>query len=100
MKLLAGRGRRVALFRPLGRAAADPIAELLRARYQIEPPSSLFHGFSYEQAAVTRSECGTDELVQTVEVDRLRQLRRRCDAVFVPGSEFPGTTIRLCTLRL
>jgi phosphate acetyltransferase len=92
MELLARRARRVAVFRPLGHAAADPVVELLRARYRIDVPSSMLYGFSYEQAAVIRSGRGADELVQTL-VDRLRELRRRCDAVLVLGSDFSGGTI-------
>lgn len=92
MELLARRARRVAVFRPLGRAAADPVVELLRARYRITQPPNLLYGFTYEQAAVIRSERGTDELVRTL-VDRLSELRRQCDAVLVLGSDFAGGTI-------
>ena len=92
MELLARRARRLAVFRPLGHAAADPVVELLRARYRIELPSSLLYGFSYEQAAVVRSERGADELVRAL-VDRLSDLRQRSDAVLVLGSDFSGGTI-------
>jgi phosphate acetyltransferase len=89
MELLARRARRVGVFRPLGRAAADPVIKLLRARYRIEAPASLLSGFSYEQAAAIRADRGTDELVGIL-VERLRELRRHCDAVLVLGSGFPG----------
>lgn len=92
MELLARRARRIAVFRPLGHAVADPLVELMRARYRIDAPSSLLYGFTYEQAAVVRSERGTDELVQML-VDRLRELRRQCDALLVLGSDFSGGTI-------
>ena len=92
MELLTRRARRVGLFRPIGHAAADPVVGLLRTRYRLEPPLSLLYGFSYEQAAVIRAERGTDELVRTL-VDRIRALRRRCDAVLVLGTDFSGTAI-------
>lgn len=92
MELLARRARPVAVFRPLGHAATDPMVELLRSRYRIDVPPSLLYGFSYEQAAVIRSEHGADELIQTL-VDRLRELRRRYDAVLVLGTDFSSGTI-------
>jgi phosphate acetyltransferase len=92
MELLARSVRRVGLFRPIGHAGADTVVRLLSTRYRLEPPVSRLDGFSYEQAAVIRAERGTDELVRIL-VDRIRALRRRCDAVLVLGTDFSGSTV-------
>lgn len=83
MELLARRARRVAVFRPIGRAGADPVVELLRERYRVTAPRELLYGYSYEQAAAIRASQGTDELVRLL-VDRLRELSRRCDSILGP----------------
>ncbi|MBS2966930.1 phosphate acetyltransferase [Actinocrinis puniceicyclus] len=92
MELLAHRAARVAIFRPLGRAGADPVVELLRARHNVATPRELSYGFSYEQAAVIRAKHGTDELVRLL-VDRLHALCDQCEAVLVLGTDFSSGTI-------
>jgi phosphate acetyltransferase len=92
MELLAQRAQRAAVFRPLGRAGADPVVELLRARHQIDTPRELSYGFSYEQAAIIRAKYGTDELVRRL-VDRLRALSDRSEAVLVLGTDFSSGTL-------
>jgi phosphate acetyltransferase len=92
MELLARRADRVAAFRPLSRSCGDDTLDLLRERYRVAVPPAALRGLDYEAAAALQAELGRDELVRTV-VDHFRELRGRCDAVLVLGTDFADTGI-------
>lgn len=92
MELLARRTDRIAVFRPLSRSSGDDTLDLLRERYRIALPPAALRGLDYEAAALLQAERGRDELVGAV-VEHFRELRRRCDAVLVLGTDFANTGI-------
>ena len=92
MELLTRHVDRVGIFRPLIRPGLDPTLQLLRARYRIDLPPGLQGGLDYQQAAALAAEDGQDELVAVL-VERFGELRRRCNAVLVLGTDFGDSTI-------
>jgi phosphate acetyltransferase len=92
MELLTRQVDRVGVYRPLVRPGADPTLELLCDRYRIDLPRDLLVGLGYEQAAAMAAEQGQDELVAEL-VERFGELRSRCHAVLVLGTDFHGATI-------
>ncbi|HEV2637081.1 MAG TPA: phosphate acetyltransferase [Actinocrinis sp.] len=92
MELLTRHVEQVGVFRPLVRPGEDPTLRLLRERYRIGLPPELLGGLDYEKAAAIAAERGRDDLVAEL-VESFGELRERCRAVLVLGTDFDGTAI-------
>jgi len=88
-ELLSRRVGRLAVFRPLVREVADPIMELLRARYQI--PAGPAHGATYAEATGLLADGGGDRLAAHI-LERYRAVSQGADAVVVVGTDFGRET--------
>jgi phosphate acetyltransferase len=90
MELLTRQVDRVGIFRPLAHDGADPIVDLLRARYRLSQPSGTVVGLGYDEAAALQADRGTDELVSRL-VDRFHTVAADYEAVLVLGTDFADT---------
>jgi phosphate acetyltransferase len=89
-ELFSRRVRRLGAYRPLARDAADPIVDLLRARYGV-PAAAAGVGPSYRKAAALVGDGRVDDLVAAA-VEGYRAIERECDAVVVIGTDFGRDT--------
>ncbi len=90
MELLTRQVDRVGIFRPLAHDGADPIVDLLRARYRLSQPSGSVVGLGYDEATALQADRGTDELVSQL-VDRFHTVTAGYEAVLVLGTDFADT---------
>jgi phosphate acetyltransferase len=90
MELLTRQVDRVGIFRPLAHDGADPIVDLLRARYRLSQPAGTVVGLGYDEAAALQAERGTDELVSGL-VGRFHAVAADYEAVLVLGTDFADT---------
>jgi phosphate acetyltransferase len=90
MELLTRQVDRVGIFRPLAHDGADPIVDLLRARYRLSQPSGTVFGLGYDEAAALQADRGTDELISRL-VERFHAVAADYEAVLVLGTDFADT---------
>ena len=83
-ELLSHRVDRLAVFRPLVRAADDPIVELLRQRYRLTQAGT---GATFAEATELVSKGGTDALASHI-IERYRRVTRDAEAAVIVGSDF------------
>ncbi|MFC7219010.1 phosphate acetyltransferase [Streptomyces polyrhachis] len=92
MELLSRQVDRVGVFRPLAHDGADPVFDLLRARYRLSQPPGSAVGMSYAEASAVQAEHGVDELVSRL-VERYHKVAEDYEAVLVLGSDYADTNL-------
>ncbi|MQY12070.1 Phosphate acetyltransferase [Streptomyces sp. RB5] len=92
MELLTRQVERVGVFRPLAHDEADPVFDLMRARYRLSQAPGSVLGMRYEEASAVQAEHGTDELVSRL-VRRYHDIADDYEVVLVLGSDYADTSI-------
>ncbi|UWP84864.1 phosphate acetyltransferase [Dactylosporangium fulvum] len=85
-ELLSRKVPRIGVFRPVVAAAADPLLELLRSRYDIGTPADQLFGVTTPDAAALLAAGRGEELVGQI-VERFRAVSGGHDAIVVIGTD-------------
>jgi phosphate acetyltransferase len=93
MELLKRQLERVAIFRPViaGKAAPDPLIDLLRARYCLDVAYEDTYAFTYAEAARAEDSGGRSRLISEV-VDHVARLQERFPFVLCLGTDYTGAS--------
>src|SRR5688572_6804109 len=86
MELLSARVERLGFFRPIVPSVPDPQIELIRRRYQLEPPHDDLYALTEGEANAIDDYGEQRKRV----VHAYRPLAERCDFVLVEGTDFTG----------
>ena len=96
MELLSTQTNRLGFFRPVIRTeqSADPIIELMTARYSLTHPYEMMYGCSHEMARDFITRDREDDLLKLV-LDKFKSLQTHCDHIVCLGTDFSGVDAAL-----
>jgi phosphate acetyltransferase len=89
MELLARHGRKISIFRPIGRGGvnSDQLVALVTRRYAITVPPEAMFGVTYDMARDLISENKEEEMYSRI-LDKYRNLEQECDLVVCVGTDY------------